>query len=83
MKNRSDHGNKADKYFNDLDEAIPPLAIDLRALIVEVIPDSTESIKWGVPVYEQNGLVCSIRDSKNYIVLTRAGLPACSRNARA
>lgn len=69
MKQRSDYGCKADEYFNGLDEAIRPLAMDLRTLIVEALPDSTESIKWGFPVYEQNGLVCSIRDSKNCVVL--------------
>ena len=45
------------------------LGADLRALILRALPDSKEVIKWGVPVYEDNGLVCSVRGGKGYVAL--------------
>lgn len=69
MKQRSDYGSKAEQYFSALDESIRPLALDLRNLIVKALPEASESIKWGVPVYEQDGLVCAIRATREYIAL--------------
>ena len=69
MKPRSDFGAKADKYFSSLNDSNAALARALRALVRRAIPNASESIKWGSPVYETDKLVCAIRPSKNYIAL--------------
>ncbi len=45
------------------------LAAELRSLIKKALPDCRENIKWGYPVYEQDGLVCSIRNASHHIAL--------------
>ena len=67
MEKREDFGAGADQYFADLDESIRELGANLRALILGALPDSREVIKWGVPVYEKDGLVCSLRGGKGYV----------------
>ena len=69
MDKRADFGAGAGQYFSDLDESINEIGGTLRAIILKAIPDSKESIKWGVPVYERNGLVCSLRGGKGYVAL--------------
>ena len=69
MNKRSDYGNKADDWFADLDEGIAPIAVELRTLIQKAVPDATESIKWGMPNYDQDGQVCAIRPGKGYVAL--------------
>lgn len=67
MEKRTDFGSDADQYFSNLDESIYEIGASLRALILKALPGSTEIIKWGVPVYEKNGLVCSLRGGKGYV----------------
>lgn len=69
MKQRSDYGAAADQYYAAIDGSIRGLGDELRTLILLALPDATESIKWGVPVYERDGLVCSVRGGKGYVAL--------------
>lgn len=69
MDKRADYGEKADGWFEALDESIAPLAAALRSLILETVPDATETIKWGTPNYERNGPICSIRSGKGFLAL--------------
>lgn len=69
MKARKDYGVSADAFFNSLDGTVGPLARALRALIRRAIPQASETIKWGMPVYETGKLVCSVRPSAEYIAL--------------
>lgn len=69
MKTRKDAGCKADSFFDSLPEALAPLARALRNLVLETIPEASESIKWGMPVYETSKLVCALRPSNTYIAL--------------
>lgn len=69
MKPREDLGTPADGFFDALDDAIAPLARALRTLIRLAIPQATESIRWGMPVYVQGKMICSIRPAKDYIAL--------------
>ena len=69
MDKRDDYGDKADAWFAALDDSIAPLGAALRALILEAVPDATESIKWGTPNYDKNGSVCSIRSGKGFVAL--------------
>lgn len=69
MSKRSDYGNNADDWFAALDEKITSIAVKLRTLIQKALPNATESIKWGMPNYDQDGPVCAIRPGKGYVAL--------------
>ena len=69
MKSREDYGDSAEQWFAALEEPLASLAAELRTLIQKAAPTASECIKWGVPVYEQSGPICSLRTAKNYIAL--------------
>jgi hypothetical protein len=46
-----------------------PILKHLRKLIFEAGPELSETIKWGMPYYEQNGLVCGIAAFKEHCVM--------------
>ncbi|HEX8701905.1 MAG TPA: DUF1801 domain-containing protein [Myxococcaceae bacterium] len=39
----------------------------LRKLVREVVPDAVESMKWGQPVYELNGMFAHMKAHKNHV----------------
>ena len=45
------------------------LAQQLRQLIRKTLPEVREAIKWRMPVFEQDGLLCAIRCTKKYVAL--------------
>tara|TARA_B100000686_G_scaffold272582_1_gene289777 strand:+ start:451 stop:837 length:387 start_codon:yes stop_codon:yes gene_type:complete len=69
VKSREDYGDSAEQWFAALEEPLASLAAELRTLIQKAAPTASECIKWGVPVYEQSGPICSLRTAKNYIAL--------------
>ena len=69
MKRRKDYGSKADTFFESLRGPIAPLARELRGIIRRAIPGASESLKWGMPVYGVDGLICAIRRSKDHVAL--------------
>lgn len=72
MKQRVDYGRQANDYFDSIPATLKPLALELRSLILETVPHASEVIKWGVPVYELEGVkmwFCSLRAGKEYIAL--------------
>ena len=69
METRKDYGATADEFFDSLNDTVAPLARALRALIRQAIPKASESIKWGMPVYETSKLVCAVRPSEDYVAL--------------
>ena len=70
MQQRDDYGAKANEWFESLADEIAPLAAELRALILATVPDTTEVIKWGTPVYEKEGVsICSLRAASEHVAL--------------
>ena len=69
MKTREDYGDNADAFFDALDQRVAPLARTLRGIIRKAVPKASEAIKWGMPVYEADGLICSIRAADDYVAL--------------
>ena len=69
MKRREDYGSKADTFFDSLNDAIASPTRELRGIIRKAVPNASESIKWGAPVYEDNGLICAIHASNEYVTL--------------
>ena len=43
------------------------IAFALRAIVKEAAPKAEESIKWGMPVYMSDGLLCSIMAAKEHV----------------
>ena len=69
MHKRADYGKEPRAWFASLDKPLTPLAQELRALVKAVVPEAIECIKWGVPVYESGGVICSLRKGKGYLAL--------------
>ena len=59
MTSRADYGKNADEWFASLDDTIAPFAMELRSIIQKAVPDAAECIKWGTPIYEKSGTICS------------------------
>lgn len=66
---RNDFGKQAEQYYQAIDESLFAVAQAVRELILAAIPNATETIKWGVPVYEQNGLICAVRTTDSHVAL--------------
>jgi len=60
----------ADAYFAQLPAGKRALLEKLRALVKKGAPDATPVIKWGVPIYEQNGkMVCALAAFKEHVAI--------------
>jgi hypothetical protein len=66
---REDFGREAEAFFEAMEEPLACLARDLRPIIRSAIPEARETVKWGVPVYQKEQLICAIRPEKNYVAL--------------
>lgn len=69
MSRREDYGALADTFFDSLNEPIASLARELRGVIRKALPQVSEAIKWGMPVYEKGGLICAIRPAEGYVAI--------------
>ncbi|MBU1469243.1 MAG: DUF1801 domain-containing protein [candidate division Zixibacteria bacterium] len=56
-------------FIEKLDPEFREIASRIRKLIIEVIPDVSETFKWNQPVYERDGLICYIGSFKEHICL--------------
>ena len=60
----------ADAYFAQLPADKRALLERLRALVKKGAPDAKPVIKWGVPIYEQNGkMVCALAAFKEHVAI--------------
>lgn len=60
-------GTTVDAYVAGLSGWQKEAAARLRGVIRSAAPDATESIKWGQPVYEDNGPVCYFKANAEHI----------------
>ncbi len=58
-----------DQYLSSYNEDMANLARDLRNMILDLVPDMNESIKWKNLFYEKNGFICAIVIHKNHVNL--------------
>ncbi len=56
-----------DAYVAGLDGPLAEVAARLRHLVTGAAPSATESIKWGQPVYEDNGPFCYFKANTGHI----------------
>lgn len=66
---RDDLGEKADAYFAAIPEPFRAIAARVRKIVRGAAPDASEEIKWGMPVYSQDGLLCYVRFRGGYVTL--------------
>ena len=58
-----------DEYIDSVEPPLRQVAEELRRIVRQAAPDATESIKWGMPVFEHNGLLCYIGSMKRHVNL--------------
>ncbi len=70
VERRADLGASADGYFAKIKPAgLNEVAAKLRAIVRQGAPAARESIKWGMPFYELNGMLGYIKAQSKYITL--------------
>lgn len=57
---------RVDAFIAGLDSPVKEVAEALRRLVGEAAPEARETVKWGFPTWEQNGLMCSIAPARGY-----------------
>lgn len=60
---------EVDTYIGNLDPWALKLVGELRRLVMDTVPEATETFKWSAPTYEYNGLLCAISPGKGYVRL--------------
>ncbi|WP_026462077.1 YdeI/OmpD-associated family protein [Adhaeribacter aquaticus] len=61
---------RVDTIIQNSADFAKPILNHLRQLIHQVCPDATETIKWGFPHFEHNGLLCSMAAFKQHCAFT-------------
>jgi hypothetical protein len=73
---RADYGAPIEGFFAKQPPALRPIVDGLRALITEVAPSASASLKWGMPFYELDGaMLCAIGAHKSHVNLILSGPP--------
>lgn len=57
---------RVDAYIEKSQDFAKPVLAHLRALIHEVCPDVTETLKWSMPSFEYKGMLCGLASFKNH-----------------
>ncbi len=74
---RPDFGASADPYFKDISPApLQAAAKKLRALVKKHAPKATEELKWGHPMYCQDGMLCYIHAYPKWLRFGFSNQPA-------
>jgi hypothetical protein len=73
---RADLGAPVDGFFARQPAPLRPILDELRRLVLEVAPEATSQLKWGMPFYEVNGnIVCALAGFKGHVNLILPGAP--------
>ena len=66
-KSARQQGRTVDDYVEGLAGWQRDAIVQLRKVIKDAVPGAAESIKWGQPVYEDNGPVCYFRGNADHL----------------
>lgn len=58
-----------DEWISQAPEAQRAQLQELRAIILSLAPDATESLKWGQPCYTRKALFCYLQRAKSHVTL--------------
>jgi hypothetical protein len=64
---RADYGSSLEPYMQSLVPEQRAIVSELRAIIAEAIPGVQESIRWGVPVFATDRLLCYASPKARYV----------------
>ena len=57
------------EYINNASTEQIELLETLRQLIHKIVSETTEDLKWGIPVFTKNKIFTYLRSTKNYVAL--------------
>ena len=60
-------GKTVDEYIAGLKGWQAGVVAQIRKIVKEAAPAASESIKWGQPVYEENGPFCWVKAFRNHV----------------
>lgn len=60
---------EVDQFIGDLSHDIQNITASLRKIILNSSSKLREELKWSMPNYSYNGLVCYLQTSKNHVNL--------------
>jgi hypothetical protein len=67
---RDDYGASTAAYFADQPADKRALLEKLRAIVAKGAPNAKAVIKWGVPIYQQNGKnICALASFKDHVAI--------------
>ena len=76
MGPRADLGAPVDAFFRKQPAPLRAILDELRNMVDQAAPDSTSSIKWGMPFYEIGGhTLCALAGFKAHVNLILPGPP--------
>jgi uncharacterized protein YdeI (YjbR/CyaY-like superfamily) len=58
---------RVDAYIAKSADFARPILTHLRAMVHKACPEATESIKWGMPFFTRNGLLCNMAAFKAHV----------------
>jgi len=67
MPRRSKSASSVEEMLSALDANQRAIVEALRALVKKTDPQATEALKWGMPVFEDNGMLCYIAPMSNTV----------------
>lgn len=66
-KVRTDLGKPVDPWFKKLKPEMKAIADSLHGLILSAEPDLKPELKWGMPHYTKNSMVCALMGAKAHV----------------
>lgn len=61
---------RVDRYIENAAEFARPVLLHLRELIHDAAPEVEETLKWGIPHFMHNGIVCSMAAFRQHCAFT-------------
>jgi uncharacterized protein YdeI (YjbR/CyaY-like superfamily) len=61
--------SNVDNYISNAEAFARPILLHIRKVVHEAYPDIIETIKWGMPHFEHNGIVCHMAAFKKHCIL--------------
>ena len=64
---RRDLGAPIDGYLKKLDDGKRAIVLRLREIVKSAVPGVQEALKWGMPVWSKDGLLCYAHPTRAYV----------------
>lgn len=74
MKNKASKTKNVDEYINNAPDYAQEKLNEIRSLLKSVVPDASEELKWGQPVFIEKRILFSYSAYKNHLTFMPTGL---------